>query len=268
MLLHEKLRLQRKINKLTLRQLKASSRKERMTKSIARVQKMYSTRQTKLQKMAQLMQNQFKMNLYNSAGLGTQNQTFNPYGGGMTSFVYNQIGQLLGNFNGKVPDGYESDGKTVKYRDIDGSMDSAKAQAMMGEYAAGTLRANYKKDDNGASTNEIENYGEGKYTADEYKVFMQALNGAQNMQSQAQMYCQQMDSQYQNNVSIWLEAAEAQLEAEQDAVLAPLEEQETEWDMESQSCETQLADARARLDGIKQALSEGIKDSAPTFGLG
>lgn len=261
MLLHEKLRLQRKINKLTLRQLKASSRKERMTKSIARVQKMYSTRQTKLQKMAQMMQNQFKLNLYNSAGLGTQNQMFNPYSGGMTSFVYNQIGQMLSNFNGEVPD---KDGT----RKITGDI-PAHYQDMMSEYAAGTLRAKYKTDSDGKTTNEIEGYGSnGTYTEDEYKVFMQALSQAQNMQSQAQMYCQNMDSQYQNNVSIWLEAAEAQLEAEQDAVLAPLEEQETEWDMEAQSCETQLADARARLDGIKQALSEGIKDSAPTFGLG
>ena len=57
-----------------------------------------------------------------------------------------------------------------------------------------------------------------------------------------------MSAQYQSNVSIWLEAAKEQLERE--------------------SCEAQLADAKARLESIKQACSEGIKDSAPTFGLG
>ena len=39
-------------------------------------------------------------------------------------------------------------------------------------------------------------------------------------------------------------------------------------DLDKESCEAQLADAKARLESIKQACSEGIKDSAPTFGLG
>lgn len=257
MLLHEKLRLQRKINKLTMRQLKASSRKERMTKSIARVQKMYSTRQTRLQNWAKIMESQFKSNLYNSAGLGTQNQMFNPMYGGMTSFVANQLAGML---SGGVVIGRDSDGKNI----TSSQYDNATIQAMFSEYNSGTLRAQYDQD--GKPTGK---YGSnGDYTEEDFKAFNIALHQAQNNQAMAQSYCQQIEGQYQNNISIWLERAQEDLEAEQDAMLAPLEEQETEWDMESQSCETQLADARARLDGIKQALSEGIKDSAPNFGLG
>ena len=87
-------------------------------------------------------------------------------------------------------------------------------------------------------------------------------------QSQAQMMCQQMSSNYQNNVSIWLEAAKAQLEAEQDAALAPLEAEQTDMELEKESTETQLAYAKERLQALEQACSEGIKDSAPKFGLG
>ena len=94
------------------------------------------------------------------------------------------------------------------------------------------------------------------------------ISTVNQMQSYRQMQVQQMSSQYQSNVSIWLEAAKSQLEAEQDMALAPLEEQETEMDLDKESCEAQLADAKARLESIKQACSEGIKDSAPTFGLG
>ena len=106
------------------------------------------------------------------------------------------------------------------------------------------------------------------YTAQEYQAFQAAYTQIQQMQNVRQMQVQQMSSQYQSNVSIWLEAAKEQLEAEQDAALAPLEAEETDIELDNQSCEAQLADAKARLESVKQACSEGIKDSAPTFGLG
>ena len=73
---------------------------------------------------------------------------------------------------------------------------------------------------------------------------------------------------YQTNISVWLEAQKTQLEAEQDAALAPLEAEQTDIDLEQAGLETQMADAKARLESLKQACSEGIKESAPTFGLG
>ena len=136
---------------------------------------------------------------------------------------------------------------------------------MMQEYMAGTLRPQYDKND----STKITGYGKNaNYTPEQYQVFTSAMQQAQMNQSQAQMMCQQMSSNYQNNVSIWLEAAKAQLEAEQDAALAPLEAEQTDMELEKESTETQLAYAKERLQALEQACSEGIKDSAPKFGLG
>ena len=101
-----------------------------------------------------------------------------------------------------------------------------------------------------------------------YQKIQAGIAQVRQMESYQSYQTQMLQSQYQTNVSIWEEAMKAELEAEQDEVLAPLQEQEEEWDLESQSAEVQLQDARARLDAIKEALKDGIKDSAPTFGLG
>lgn len=262
MLLHEKMRLQRKVNKLTLRELKMSSRKERITKNISRVQKMYSSKMTQLEKQASILQKQFTVGIQNSMGLGTQNQMFNPYGGGgITSFVANRIGNMLS--NGGQP-----------FKDKDGkeraSFNDARIQQMMQDYYSGGFKPVYDKEGDTSASN-ITGYqgvSGNNYTKDEYALFQGALSTAQQQQTQAQMMCQQMSSNYESNISVWLEAQKAQLEAEQDMALAPLEAEETDMDLEKESCEAQLADAKARLESIKQACSEGIKDSAPSFGLG
>ena len=266
MLLHEKMRLQRKVNKLTLQELRLSSRKERITKNISRVQKMYSSKMSQLEKHAQLMQSQATIFFQNQMGLGTQNQAFNPanLSGGVTSFVLNNAKSL---FEGGVPIGEKDEnGKPTNIKFENGTYEK-----LLQEYSAGTLKAAYesdgttlKKDSDGKQM-----YGaNGDISENEYKAFMMSMNQAQNNQSQAQAMCSQMSSQYQSNMSIWLEAEKARLESEQDMALAPLEMKETEMDLDKESCEAQLADAKARLESIKQACSEGIKDSAPTFGLG
>lgn len=263
MLLHEKMRLQRKVNKLTLRELKMSSRKERITKNISRVQKMYSSKMTQLEKQASILQKQFTVGIQNSMGLGTQNQMFNPYGGGgITSFVANQLGNMLSNGGQPITD---AKGKTIADFNKDGRI-----QQMMQDYYSGGFKPVYDKEGDTSASNikEYEGLSGNKYTKDEYACFQRALNAAQQNQSQAQMMCQQMSSNYEANISVWLEAQKAQLELEQDEALAPLEAEETDMDLEKESCEAQLADAKARLESIKQACSEGIKDSAPTFGLG
>ena len=263
MLLHEKMRLQRKVNKLTLRELKMSSRKERITKNISRVQKMYSSKMTQLEKQASILQKQFTVGIQNSMGLGTQNQMFNPYGGGgITSFVANQLGNFLSNGGQPIKD--------AKGNEIADFNKDGRIQQMMQDYYSGGFKPVYDKEGDTSASNikEYEGLSGNKYTKDEYACFQRALNAAQQQQSQAQMMCQQMSSNYESNISVWLEAQKAQLEAEQDMALAPLEAEETDMDLEKESCEAQLADAKARLESIKQACSEGIKDSAPSFGLG
>lgn len=226
LLLHEKMRLKRQVNKLTLKQLRYGNRLDRMTKNISRVQKMYSSKMTQLEKQAQMMQSQASVFFRNQMGLGMDNQAFNPWnmsGGGITSFVLNQMGGMLA--SGQIP------------KDKDGNPQEGK-------------------------------YGSnGQFTQDEVTAFKMAMQAAQQNQS-ANMMCQQMSQNYQNNVSIWLEAAKEQLEAEQDAALAPLEAEQTDMELDKESVETQLAYAKERLQSIEQACSEETKNAAPKFGLG
>lgn len=241
LLLHEKMRLKRQVNKLTLKQLRYGNRLDRMTKNISRVQKMYSSKMTQLEKQAQMMQSQASVFFRNQMGLGMDNQAFNPWnmsGGGITSFVLNQMGGMLA--SGQIPKD-----KDNKFPAMDQQYKDADGNPKEGKYGSN-----------------------GQFTQDEVTAFKMAMQAAQQNQSQANMMCQQMSQNYQNNVSIWLEAAKEQLEAEQDAALAPLEAEQTDMELDKESVETQLAYAKERLQSIEQACSEETKNAAPKFGLG
>lgn len=254
LLLHEKMRLKRQVNKLTLKQLRYGNRLDRMTKNISRVQKMYSSKMTQLEKQAQMMQSQASVFFRNQMGLGMDNQAFNPWnmsGGGITSFVLNQMGDMLA--SGKIP------------KDKDNKFPAMDLDQMLQDYYISGL-GQYKDADGNPQEGK---YGSnGQFTQDEVTAFKMAMQAAQQNQSQANMMCQQMSQNYQNNVSIWLEAAKEQLEAEQDADLAPLEAEQTDMELDKESVETQLAYAKERLQSIEQACSEETKNAAPKFGLG
>ena len=268
MLLHEKLRLQRKVNKLTLKQAQASSRKERVTKQIERIQKMYSKREANLDAQAKRMQNYAGLQFKNFFGLASNMINTNPMGylngglnnmgvmqtmhqgfesGGLKSEIFGSAKEVF-DFMQQYKTGIGPDGKTCYVL----------ADAKPGE------DTHYTQNDIDAAQAQAGSTNLEEMMKEANKLQSAAYNQYQMNQS----YCANATSNYENNISIWLEYEKAQLEAEQDEALLPLQEQETEWDMESTSAEAQLADARARLDSIKQALSEGIKDSAPTFGLG
>ena len=218
---------------------------------------MYSSKMTQLEKQAQMMQSQASVFFRNQMGLGMDNQAFNPWnmsGGGITSFVLNQMGGMLA--SGQIPK--DKDNKFP-------AMDQAKFQEMLQDYYTSGL-GQYKDADGNPQEGK---YGSnGQFTQDEVTAFKMAMQAAQQNQSQANMMCQQMSQNYQNNVSIWLEAAKEQLEAEQDAALAPLEMEQTDMELEKESVETQLAYAKERLQSIEQACSEETKNAAPKFGLG
>jgi ABC-type molybdate transport system ATPase subunit len=106
------------------------------------------------------------------------------------------------------------------------------------------------------------------FSYEQVQAFTQAQQMAQMQQQQAQMWTQQASQQYGNNVSIWLEAAKAQLEAEQDAALEPLSYQETMWELEKTQAETKLERIKAELESYNNLCKEEIQNSAPKFGLG
>ena len=259
MLLHEKMRLQRKVSQLTYKQLRASSRKERVTKNIEKIQKRYAKLETNITNRAKFMQNQASMGLRNMFGLGANMVNLNPMGySGMNDYANNAgIQQIIahgfqqGAFSGSAFNSVE---------ELQEFMSQGYHQETVQDDEGKTKQV--WKDMNG---NEVSD-------SDDISTKMaqcrQIQSMASNQYSMNQNLYQNAISNYQNNVSIWEEAAKEQLEMEQDAALAPLQEMETEWEMEEESMKVQLEDARARLDSIKQALSQGIKDSASTFGLG
>lgn len=251
MLLHEKMRLKRKVNKLTLKQAQNASRLDRVQKNIERVQKMYSKRESSLEKTTQIVGNRFKQSIWNQAGLGTQNQSFNPYSGGLTTFVQNAMTGML--------------------KQNGGISDINLLQGIMMAKSNGTLKAVYKQDSNGKDTNEIDHYTDNTnatYSVDDINKVQYAYQMANNQQSMAQAYCNEASSQYENNLSIWIERQKQLIEDEQQEALAPLESLQTEYDLEKASIETQLTTAREYLQNLESALGESIKDSAPKFGLG
>ena len=85
---------------------------------------------------------------------------------------------------------------------------------------------------------------------------------------QKQMMQQQMNAyttSVNDQVSIWLEMQKQALEDEEQMALAPLEEEDTQIDLEQASNEAQLSYAQSRLDAIKQALDSRAQE-APKFG--
>ena len=253
MLLHEKMRLQRKVNQLTYKQLRASSRKERITKSIEKAQKRYSRLESNLDNEAKRLQNMARMQFRAAFGLGVND--FNPY----SSLQQNTSGNFTAVW-GLMQQG-------LQQANIDPN-DPLVQGFMNGKYRQIT------QDGQSIYVDTSEQPSDGKYTplSDSdiqtlqmvAQIQQQAQWGVSNLQSQ----CSTTQAAYENNVSIWLEARKEQLEAEQDAILEPLQAQETEWELEEKSIETQLQMARERLKNIEQACSEEIKDSAPKFGLG
>lgn len=252
--MYQKMRLIREKNQVTLDLTKYSSKLDRVTKNIERVQKRYTSLFAQLESQAKMAQSQATMMFQNMAGLGSNCTGLNNYSG-MNGFVYNVMGQML------TAGGY-------KYKDGDTEcelpgMDKQKIQEMMNEYMANGKFLPKKGEDDKYIEGQYENY-----EPQEVAAFMSAMRAGQMQQQQAQMWVQNSTQAYGNNVSIWLEAAKAQLEAEQDAALEPLNYQETMWELEKEQADAKLQRINANLETYNQLCSQEAKNSAPTFGLG
>ncbi len=263
LLLHEKMRLKRKVNKLTLQQTRYGSRLDRMTKNISRVQKMYSSRMSQLEKQAQMAQSKFKSDLMQQMGIGTQGLNPMNFGGmGGTSIFamnrYNQLASELG--NDRKMDG--ANGQKIEIKGLANAGEIVQAYVMSGGNAPQVQDAEGKKKDNAYK---IGNY---EVTGEQLSLIQQGVYQIKTQESQQGYIANQLCAQQQSNISLWLEAAKAELEAEQDEALAPLEAEQTDMELEKESVETQLAYARERLQALEQACSQETKEAAPKFGLG
>ena len=254
--MYQKMRLIREINEGTLKLTKISSKISRVTKNIERTQKRYTSLFAQLKQQATQMQSSAKLMFQNMAGIG--NDCVNPYNySGMNGFVSNMMQGMLAN------------GIQLK-KDADPyTIDSAKFQEMMTIYMqnGGRFPAQYGKDNAQEHDESGTPLWENNLTNDDVLAFNQAMRLAQNQQQRAQMWVQQADTQYGNNISIWLQNAEAQLEAEQDAALEPLQYEDTMLQLEKEQLDARLQRLRAEKESYDQLASEEAKNMAPTFGL-
>lgn len=255
--MYQKMRLIREKNQATYDLTKYSSKLDRVTKNIERVQKRYTSLFAKLESQAKQMQSTATMQLQNMAGIGTNCVNVNSYSG-MNGFIYNIMGNMLS--QGGMP--YkDSNGNEQK---LDG-MSQSDIQNMMNEYMSNGGQFIRKKDPNDDTKylqNEYENW-----SPEQVQAFFQAYRAGQMQQQQAQTWVNNATQQYGNNVSIWLEAQKAQLEAEQDAALEPLNYQETMWELEKTQADNKLKRINAQLESYDQLVSQESEKSAPTFGL-
>lgn len=262
----QKMRIQRELNEYTLKDAKISSKKSRIQKNIKRTTDRYTSLIAQIDAQAKMMSSQAKVMLNQQIGMDMMNS--NPYSG-MSIFVQNMMGGwLASDITGR---------KDAQGNDLpDIEMNSTIYQGMLTEYQNGTLKAYYEQDADGKYKQEqavdSENrklFGSnGTYTEDQVAAFNQAMRSAQTQQQQAQMWAQQQSSNFDQNVSIWAEARKAELEAEQDMALEPLNYEDTMLDTEKAAIETRLEQLRAEKESYDRLCSEEAKDSAPKFGLG
>ena len=253
--MYQKMRLIREKNQVTLDLTKYSGKLDRVTKNIERVQKRYTSLFAQLDQQAKRMESDAKVALQNMVGLGAN--CVNPNNlMGMNGFVYGIVGNMMtaGGYKYKEADGTEKELK---------EMDPARVQAMMDEYMANGKFLPKLDADNKPIQNEYQN----GWLPAEVAAFTYAMRVAQTQQQQAQMFVQQGSATVGNNVSIWLDAQKAQLEAQQDAELEPLNYQETMWELEKTQADNKLKRINANLETYEQLVSQESEKSAPTFGL-
>ena len=265
----QKMRLVREKNQATYQLATKSSKLSRVTKNIERIQKMYTSRISNLESQAKRMQNAASIFFQNSFGLGAGQISTNMYsymgGGHLTGFMLNNMQGIIGkNIAYKDSDGTEHD---------DGQIDKATYEKLLNAYMSyGSSGFRYEHDDKGQIVyNDPETQKDPKtldgIDAYQFDAFLRAIQTAQNNQSQAQMQMTTVNQQFQDNVSIWLEAQKEILEAQQDEALLPLNEEETMLELEKTSLEERLTRIKAELESYTQLVSEEAKDSAPKFGL-
>ena len=189
----QKMKLVREKNQLVLEQTSYSSQLDRIQKNIERSQKRYTSLFAQLESKAKTMTN--NANVYFNNMLGGYSMNMSNYSG-MNNFIANGMMSL---FQNGIPT-YDSNG-TQTTRKLEGS-----GEAMLQEYYA---RGGFTQNADGT-------YGKGNFSANDFEVFNIAKSMATSYQQQMQMQVQTAQQNYANNVSIWLEAEKAKLQAEQD----------------------------------------------------
>ncbi len=242
MLLCEKMKLTRKANQLTLKQLQYSNKVDRMQKKIKKRQDYYAKLEKQIERQATAYKNSANIFFSQQMGLGCNGVNLNNmYGTSMAAI------QALSQWGNKDPMGND-----IKPEDIE------IAQAYMaGQYELDKETGDLKFKD-----------GTIVVKKDEIAKYQQIQQMANSQVMQRQTFASQMKNNYENNVSIWQQAAEEELAMQKECELDMLEEEQSDMEAEKESIELQLKLVEERKKNIEQALGQAVSDSAPKFGLG
>ena len=247
--MYQKMRLVREKNQLVLDQTRVQSKMDRIHKQIERRQKYYTSLIAKVDQEAKQITNNFKNSIMQSSGLGTN--SFNTsFMGGMSAFMQNAMWGFASN-----PSQYQM--KTADGKGDATALDETTFKNMLTQYYSGTSDLRNAKDSSG---NRL-------FTDEQINVFSQSMQGAQQMQSQAQMWVNNMNTQCDNNVSIWTEARKAELEELQDQEIEPLNYEETMLELEKTQIDQRLQRIQQQEQAYDQLVGNEAKNTAPTFGL-
>ena len=254
--MYQKFRLIREKNELVLKQASYSSKLNRIEKNIERTQKLYTSRIEKLKQDATSFQNNASIFFKNMVGMGAN--SVDPYNySGINGFVSNAMAQML--LGQGVTIGQNSDGSPITK-----GLDQNTFQSIMNQYCTCGPLAAYKDAD---GKNRYGNKDGFNCSEEEYQIFMQAKNIATQNQSMIQRQANEASVQYSNNVSIWLEAQLAEVEAEQDAALGALNYEQTMMELSKTQADSRLKRIQTELENYEQLPSQEAEKSAPTFGL-
>ena len=260
--MYQKMRLIREINQESVNLTRFSSKVDRIAKNIKNVQKMYEGRMKTLESQAKMMQSQASLFFQNQFNLG--NGSVNPYDySGMNGYIYSFMRNA---FQNDITEQYDNNGNQTR---PNVQLGDDLFCRMYEVYMSNNGQFPAELDENGQPTrvDGVIQYQNG-FSADQVSAFNMAMQNARMAQSQAQMQCQQVSTQYQNNVSIWLEAQKAQLEAEQDEALEPLSYEQTMMELDKEASEERLTRLKAELQSYKELCKQEAQDAAPKFGLG
>jgi len=254
----QKMRLIRERNQLVLEQTQYSSKLTRVQKNSKRIQEIFASKQKKLENQASRMQKNATMFFQNFFNLGAGSTNPMNYFGS-NAYIYNSMASLLGDNKDGVAIGFDKENNKA----IPGNISTETFERMWTFFNTNGGFPQIKGDDGVRYGSESENFTEA-----EYKAFMTAKNMASQRLQQDQWQCQQLSQGYGENVSIWLEAEQAKLEAEQDEMLAPLSYEETMLELQKELTEQRLARIKSEIESYDQLCKDEVQNSAPKFGLG
>ena len=259
LLLHQKMRLQRKQNQLTLKQLRFSSLVERMQKKVDKREKYYAKLEKQLERQANYYKNNANVFFSQMAGLGTNAVNLaNPYGSNAAT---------MGVLQNMSPEQMKE-----CIQQYGGGLDCSKFTPEIWNLVKAGGIQKWNKDGNDvyidANGKEIDSSALGGVDPTQVARAASIMQQMAQMQvSSMQQYTTQMKTNYENNVSIWLEAQQEQLEAQKEWEMDLLAEEQADMEAEKNSVEAQLELVKQEKQNIEQALGQAIQDSAPKFGL-